>query len=82
MRPQRCARRSNTGPPKFYFSDLCAWTPTDDRASTIKTHRAGDRIHGDATQLESAIGALVLGQRHDCKALMLISFDDMARRPR
>lgn len=44
----------------------------NDQALTAVINRAIDRFHGDSTQLESAIGALILGQHVGWKVLMLI----------
>lgn len=35
-------------------------------------NKAIDRFHGDATQLESAIGALIIGQHMGSKVMMLV----------
>ena len=44
----------------------------DDQELMGVINRAIDRFHGDASQFESAIGALILGQRYGWKVLMLI----------
>ncbi len=44
----------------------------DDQKLMAIINRAIDNFHGDSSQLESAIGALILGQHVGWKVLMLI----------
>ena len=44
----------------------------DDQKLMAIINRAIDKFHGDSSQLESAIGAVILGQHVGWKVLMLI----------
>jgi hypothetical protein len=44
----------------------------DDQKLMATINRAIDKFHGDSSQLESAIGALILGQHVGWKVMMLI----------